>query len=234
MSGIVIVILVVLIGYIWSTIVIRDKKRKNAEKEKAITKCTRDYNEEIYKFIERYRDDEILSKSRWYDGALAELKYFVEPHNNEVYGSVDIRLRECRKLQLYIVEKIIKYDSNSAKIRSQILENIEYFKSLKNGKLPKFFVLQPILANEVIYDDFYFSNNLTIDENLTIKGVCFIDEKKEGEYITISPYDWTMREMTKDEFETIYLPNRLTSMRFDSDVSASLYEDYLRTMFYEK
>lgn len=234
MSGIVVVILICLIGYIWSTIVVRDKKRKTAEKEEAITKCTRDYNKEIYEFIERYRDDEILSKSRWYDGALEELKYFVKLFNNEVYGSIDKQLNEARKLQMYIVEKIVKYDSNSANVRSKILENIEYFKNLKNGNMPKFFVIQPILANEVIYDDFYFSNNLTIDDDLTIKGVCFIDEKKEGEYITISPYDWTMREMTKDEFETIYLPNRLTSMRFDSDISASLYEDYLRTMFYEK
>lgn len=234
MSGIVVVILICLIGYIWSTIVVRDKKRKTAEKEEAIAKCKKDYNKEISEFIERYRNDEILSKSRWYDGALEELKYFVKPFNNEVYGSVDKQLNEARKLQMYIVEKIVKYDSNSANVRSKILENIEYFKSLKNGNMPKFFVIQPILANEVIYDDFYFSNNLTIDDDLTIKGLCFIDEKKEGEYITISPYDWTMREMTKDEFETIYLPNRLTSMRFDSDVSASLYEDYLRTMFYEK
>ena len=234
MSGIVVVILIVLIGYIWSTIVVRDKKRKTAEKEEAIAKCKKDYNQKIYEFIERYRNDEVLSKSGWYDGALAELKYFVKPINNEVYGNIDTQLNEARKLQMYIVEKIVKYDSNSANVRGKILENIEYFKSLKNGNMPKFFVIQPILANEVIYDDFYFSNNLTIDDNLTIKGVCFIDEKKEGEYITISPYDWTMREMTKDEFETIYLPNRLTSMRFDSDVSASLYEDYLRTMFYEK
>lgn len=234
MSGIVVVILIVLIGYIWSTIVVRDKKRKTAEKEEAIAKCKKDYNQKIYEFIERYRNDEVLSKSRWYDGAVDDFKYFVKPFNDEVYGSIDKQLNEARKLQMYIVEKIVKYDSNSANVRGKILENIEYFKSLKNGNIPKFFVIQPILANEVIYDDFYFSNNLTIDDNLTIKGVCFIDEKKEGEYITISPYDWTMREMTKDEFETIYLPNRLTSMRFDSDVSASLYEDYLRTMFYEK
>lgn len=242
--GILIVILLVGICFIISEICSKKKKKDNENKEKEIERYKNQCYKEVKDFIDEYKKDEILSKSFWFENASILLTHKNSYLSSSTFlcRSVDKRLSDQVEHLTSIVEQINRYNNEAADVKEKMLKNLETFKTLKDKGVPKFFVLKTTKLYSIGNSDiscsgeFYgFSNNATIDEDLNISGMMFFSNKKNGEYITISPYEYELTEMTKEEFNTKYLQPRLTVMCFDNDISASMYEDYLKTMYeYDK
>jgi hypothetical protein len=233
MTDILIVILIFAVILIWSEMgirrIIKAKKYKEELVETRINDCKKEYDN----FVEKYSNDPILSKSNWFGIKKRYLKRFLDKMDDENVFLFAFEVSE--KLDLVtedfftMVEIISNIEKEVEDVKTNIIESIKKFELYKNNDIPKFFVIESLTSNEKYY---CFSTNLKINEKtLDICGLVFYSSVKEGYFKTFSPYNVKIRKMTKEEFDNEYLPNRLTNMKFDGDIQASMYENYLKTMF---
>lgn len=98
--------------------------------------------------------------------------------------------------------------------------------------LPNFFVLKCIGE---LQDDLYcYSTNLhfnTLKNNMDIVGFVYDNENADGRYLRISPYEYKIVPMNRNEFENNYLPCRLHRMGFRDARESVKYEKWLRGEF---
>jgi hypothetical protein len=233
MTDILIVILIFAVILIWSEMgirrIIKAKKYKEELVETRINDCKKEYDN----FVEKYSNDPILSKSNWFEIKKRYLKRFLDKIDDENVFYFAFEISE--KLDLVtedfftIVEIIANIENEVEDVKNNIIESIKEFELYKNNDIPKFFVIESLISKDKHY---CFSTNLKINEKtLEISGLVFYSSVKEGCFKTFSPYNVKIRKMTKEEFDNEYLPNRLTNMKFDGDIQASMYENYLKTMF---
>lgn len=114
------------------------------------------------------------------------------------------------------------------KIKASISYNISHWYK-KEDKLPVFFVLESV--GDIYIPLYCHSTNLRWNKNGNIEGVVYFSKIKDGVIQEITPRDYWVRPMNKDEFENEYLLKRLETMEF-SDVRNSVsYENYLKNEF---
>ena len=91
--------------------------------------------------------------------------------------------------------------------------------------IPRFFRLMPIFGTEPIY---CYCPNISINsETKEISGIVFKHNKKYGKLSTISFYNYELTPMTRYEFETFFLPNRLNVMEFNDERAMMAYRKFL-------
>ena len=98
--------------------------------------------------------------------------------------------------------------------------------------LPNLFVLKCIGD---LQDDLYcYSTNLhfdTLKNDMDIVGFVYDNEHADGRYLRISPYEYKIAPMSRNDFENNYLPCRLHRMGFSDARESIKYEEWLRCEF---
>ena len=124
------------------------------------------------------------------------------------------------------------------RLQEEIKSNIKIIKKNKelfdseNKPIYKFFVLSRIGLED---DNLYcYSNDLKYDEDTSsFSGIVYASKNDSWTlYRTINYNEYSIREMTSEEFESNFLPERLRICEIKSEIDGYNYVSHMREMFY--
>jgi hypothetical protein len=99
--------------------------------------------------------------------------------------------------------------------------------------LPEFFVLECVGPYKTREELYCHSVNVQFKDFLTIIGNVYVHKSAYAKTMEIVPQNYFIREMDAEEFETIYIPERLKVMEFNDVRKEVEYVKYLRYQFYK-
>jgi hypothetical protein len=113
-----------------------------------------------------------------------------------------------------------------------IKKNKEVFDS-EDKPIYDFFVLSRIGLKD---DNLYcYSNDLKYDEDTSsLNGIVYASKNDSWTlYRTINYNEYSIREMTSEEFESNFLPERLRICEIKSEIEGNIYTSQMRELFYK-
>ena len=146
--------------------------------------------------------------------------------------------------ELYSVNALISNNTRDimktlVRLQEEIKSNVKIIKKNKelfdseNKPIYNFFVLSRIgLENDNL---FCYSNDLKYDEDTSsLSGIVYASKNDSWTlYRTINYNEYSIREMTSEEFETNFLPERLRICEIKTEIEGNIYTSHMREMFYK-
>lgn len=172
---------------------------KNAENE---------YN----KFIEFLKSQELLKDSYSYFFIEKEIKRFFNGNfEPKILEDAEETLERYNSGYNFIMSVIYDFKNKIERIKVDISYNISHWYKDIN-LIPAFFVLESIYDGDKTY---CYSTNLQFkEESQDIISYVFTDKNKYGYLKTISPKEYKILPMTKNDFYNKYLNSRINLMNF--------------------
>lgn len=180
-----------------------------------------DYGLELYfnSQLDGYRLD-----TNFYD-CFGEVWYWykkqtLESYTEEAKAKLDSAYTKAVELQHWLNNYREHCKENKAKLASQY----------KNEEIPLFIVLEPLIPDMAEVYCFCYEFKDT-EEDGVYSAYVFPDNRTNADIMGIDYRKWSVRPMTKFEFEHIYLMGRLGSKNFGTEEEAIEYDNYLRRLF---
>lgn len=173
---------------------------------------------------------DVINDSFWKNRVISEVSSMLKNFEPNLFEHDDEILERYQRHYKEINVLVNKYLAELNDIEKKIVKNKDiWFKD--DEHIPFFFVLKPI---DNISSIFYcHSTNLHIKDKDTglLSGIIFDSVKKRGYKYDISPKNYIVEYMTEDEFEGIYLPNRVDVCGFSDIRESNEYIKFLREEF---
>ena len=230
MYSIVVVYVGVVLLIIWVGIGIYNKNKKQ-KKINAVLKKAQDLFDDFLITVKHsvLKGDYCMADTVWFSYVEKSLTEKMDNFSLHFLEDDDEVLERYTEVYNELENSIKIYYNELNTLRKVILENEDrWFTDEIN--MPFFFVLTPI--DNISYEIYCYSHNLRFKDEYKydLVGYIFTSDTKYGYVKYISPKDYLIRSMTKDEFE-VYLLGRLNVSDF-TDIRVSIeYEKFLRDKF---
>jgi hypothetical protein len=197
---------------------------KDGKIEKKCDLVLENANKEYKEFIEYFKSQSILKDTKVYyriESMINKVEKQFTPKFLETPEETLERYSDAYKNLVTVIEKL---KDRIERVKTDISYNISHWYKDEEF-LPFFFVLEDIDNG---YKTYCHSTNLHfVNDSQDVIGHIFDHENNYNYLMTISPREYKILPMTKNEFYNKYLLNRINIMKFTDFRQKNEYEKYL-------
>ena len=199
------------------------RKKKFNEYVKRLTDAVSDARKEIIESVKRL--DPALVNSSFVEVTLLQLRYCADYWPFYGMESFEERISRVEEIKTDFMAELPTYyrkaTENKVKLEKLYRDGVPMF--IKMTKLC------PLFNDKVTYAMCYEYKRY---DNGKYKAYVFTDTETDGKVIEFEYWDYSVEEMTEDEFELYYIIGRLNVVSYRTEEEAIEYDNYVRRLFH--